>query len=334
MDAGSQQFLGSPDSSDGAGEAAVELIQIAGSTVGQRGIALAPDELGRIEFRRVGGEPLHMDSRTLRQIALDLLAPVDSAAIPQEDDGPPEMPEQMLQERDDMQAREVVATQPDIQADASAVWGNAERIDGRDLVLSVEVVQLRRLSAKRPSALNVRDEQEPTFVEEDQMGSQRPGFFLSAANPAASTGRWPLRFAEEPAVRASGSLSPGRSAVSRRGSGDRIRRSASEEPDRSSPASTGRSSTRRPAALRPKGSVIAPFGDPRADAGVRKPGGDAILASLAAGSFATSGRRNLLKRLTRARRPADSVQSLVAEWRAGAAAPSADGFQRVSCSIR
>ena len=334
MDARPQQFLGSPDSSHGAGEAAIELVEIAGSAVGQGGIALAPDELGRVEFRGIGREPLHMDSRTLRQITLNLLAPVDGAAVPQENDRAPEMPEQMLQEREDMQASEVVATQPDIKADALAIGGDADRVDGRDLVLPVKVVQVRCLSAKRPGAFNVRNEQKSTFVEEDQVRSQLPGFFLYAANPAASTGRWLLRCAGEPAVRASDNLSLDRSAASRYGSGDRTRRSASEGPVRSSPASTDRSRNHRPTALRPARSTTAPFGDPRADAGDRKPSGDVIPASLFADSSATSGIRNLPRRLTRARRPADSVQFLTAEWRAGAAAPAADGFQRVSCPIR
>ena len=310
MDTGSQQPLGSPDSSHGAGEAPMELIQTARRAVGQRGIALTPHEFGRVKLRRVGREPLHLDSRTLRQVALNFLAPVDGASIPQENDRAPEMFEQMLQERDDMQSREIIAAQPDIEADALAVRRNAERVDGRDLVLPVEIVQVRRLSTKRPSALNVGDKQKPTLVEEDQVGSQFAGFFLYAANPAVSIGQWPLRCAEEPVVRASGNLNPDRSVVSRHGNGDRTLRSASEAPARFVPASTSLSCSHKPAALRPKGSATAPFEYPTADADDRTPAGDAIPAFPFACSFATSGIRSLRRRLTRARRPADSVQFL------------------------
>ena len=56
-----------------------------GRAASQVGIGLCPDELHRIEFGRIGGKVIDMQTRMLSQIGLNGLTPMNGRIIPDQD---------------------------------------------------------------------------------------------------------------------------------------------------------------------------------------------------------------------------------------------------------
>lgn len=300
-------------------EAATQLVDVPGGTVRQGRIVLIPDVLGRVELGSVSREPLHMDAGMASKVIPDLSAPVDGSAIPEKDDGALEVFEKVLKERDNIESCEVVRPQADIEAQAFFLGRNRKGIEDRNPVLLIEVIQEGCLSPKRPSPLDVGDKQEPTFVEEDEVGSQHLGFFLSEAISGASSGRSLPRCAAKPAARVSDSLNPGWSEVSTHGNDDTPRRNAGGLSGRCVAGSTDRWSNRRSRGLRPASPGVFLVGPGRVWEAVPKRFLASSRTALFSGRPATSGTRSSPKRLTRSPRQKVSCQFLAAGWRADAA---------------
>src|SRR4030042_3824628 len=68
----------------------------------------------------------------------------------------------------------------EVEADVLASEAHGDRRDRRDPVVTVAVPDDRGLAAGSPGAADVRDQQEPAFVQEGQVRPQPLGFFLMA----------------------------------------------------------------------------------------------------------------------------------------------------------
>ena len=112
---------------------------VEGRAVGQVRIVFSPDEFRWVEFRGIRREPFHVKPETPSQIVFDFLALMDRPVVPKKDDGSPELSEQVLQERKDVQSREIVRAQPDIERQAFPFWGYSQRIEGRNPVLLIKI---------------------------------------------------------------------------------------------------------------------------------------------------------------------------------------------------
>lgn len=103
---------------------------------------------------------------------------VDGPAIPDEDDVPAEMAEQVLQEDGDLLMSDVLGIQMQIEAQSLPVGTDRHGGNGRDAVAPIPMSNHRRLAPWRPRAPDGRGQLEPGFIGKYEVRVQALGFFL------------------------------------------------------------------------------------------------------------------------------------------------------------
>ncbi len=107
MDAGPQKILRATQSAHRIGESIAELPEIIRRSIGKFVVSLGPYVFGGIEFRSVGREAVHEKSGMAGEESPDFATAMDRPAIPEQVDGTTDMPQQVLEERADVQATEI-----------------------------------------------------------------------------------------------------------------------------------------------------------------------------------------------------------------------------------
>ena len=74
--------MGPAEATDSSAERGAKLGEIIGGAIGERTVGLGPHVLGRVEFGRVGGEEVDVQSGMVINEGLDITPPMDRAAIP------------------------------------------------------------------------------------------------------------------------------------------------------------------------------------------------------------------------------------------------------------
>jgi len=77
---------------------------------------------------------------------------------------------------------DVLGLKPLVQANSPTPRTYGKRTDAGDAALFVAVVVQWRMSARRPRAFEVGNEQEARFIERNQVGAKSSGLFLYAAS--------------------------------------------------------------------------------------------------------------------------------------------------------
>lgn len=158
---------------------------------------MRPDIFNWIEFWSIAREGINVKPPSPLHESFDIDPFMDTASIPDEEHMPAQMTQQMSQVGDDLCTGDVIGMETDIKSETSAIRRDGETSDGRYLIVPIAIAQDRCATRRGPGSTNVRDEQEPTFVQESQMGSKFSGFFLYGAMFGFSSGRWLFRlFAE------------------------------------------------------------------------------------------------------------------------------------------
>src|SRR5262249_14617462 len=146
---------------------------------------------GRIELRRIRREIVEAKARMGRQKGPNLSAPMNGSAIPEQIHGAAKVPEQMLQEGPNVEPREIARATPQVESQPAAFRRDSQATADGETIVPVPMQQARGVSARRPGATDIGDEQETTFIHEDEMGAAACGVFLSGAIPCTSIGQWP-----------------------------------------------------------------------------------------------------------------------------------------------
>ena len=134
------------------------MILVDEQTVGQVGIGLAPNELGRIEFRRVAGKLFHVQPGMIDQKSLDGPIAMDRGAIPEGHNRPWNLRHQGFEETQDIGAFEAAPAKLQVEGDVAAFGRDDQGRDGRKFLVLKVVGQLGRLPARRPGAFDIGDE--------------------------------------------------------------------------------------------------------------------------------------------------------------------------------
>jgi hypothetical protein len=205
--------LGSADALKGSHDVQHERDEPIVIDVGQFALGLRPDELIRIELRRVAGKAVHFHAGMSLEKGPHVPTPMNLPAIPQQDEWSPQMAEQPAEERDDLGTCNIAHVEIEVQPEAVATRGHGERRDDGDLVMPITMPKVRGVPDGRP----VGNQERPGFVEEHEMRAPAPGVFLTGAIRSASTERWPPRRAGGRAVPASANDAATRRATSRYG---------------------------------------------------------------------------------------------------------------------
>ncbi len=213
VEARAEQSLGSADALKGSHDVQRERDEPIVIDVGQFALGLRPDELIRIELRRVAGKAVHFHAGMSSEKGPHVPTPMNLSTIPQQDEWSPQMAEQLAEERDDLGTGDVAHVEIEVQPEAVATRGHSERRDDGDLVTPITMPKVRSVPDGRPGLAHVGNQEKPAFVEEHEMRAPAHSVFLTGAIRAASTGRWPPRRAGGRAVPASANSTADRAAT-------------------------------------------------------------------------------------------------------------------------
>ena len=100
---------------------------------------MVPNQLVRVQFRCVGGEPLHLKTRMTRQQLEDGLAAVNRAAVPDQDDVAGNVTQEIAQEDRDLDVSNVGLVEVDVQPAVETTRTDRHGGNRRDLVAPVGV---------------------------------------------------------------------------------------------------------------------------------------------------------------------------------------------------
>lgn len=104
---------------------------------------------------------------------------VRSGVVQEDDHRATQMTQQVAQELTDLGLSDVGPVKLVVQPQAVAPGTHRDRRDHRDLVSTVAVTMERSLSSGGPGAHHDRDQEEPRFVREDEVGTQPCGVFFT-----------------------------------------------------------------------------------------------------------------------------------------------------------
>ena len=189
VDAGPQEILRAPEATDRRPEGVAKLGQIIRGAIGQCPVRLSPDIFGGVEFGRVGREEVDVEPGMVHEEALDVAAPMDGPAIPQQVHGAPEMAQQVAQKALDIQAREIPGAAVEIERDLTPPGRYGHPTADREAIVAIPVSQRGGLPPRRPRPSDIGDEQESALIDEHEVGASVGGVFLSGAKRFASTAR-------------------------------------------------------------------------------------------------------------------------------------------------
>ena len=132
-------------------------------------LEVGPDEFGGIEFRCVSREPFDVEARIVLAQAGQFRPLVNRSLVPEQDDRPAEVMQELAKEVGDVTGVEVVLLETNVEAHPFSLCGNREGGQGGDAVMLEAVSDNRHLAAQSPRAAPSRNEQESALIEEYQM---------------------------------------------------------------------------------------------------------------------------------------------------------------------
>ncbi len=179
-DATAQVGLRPAETGEGACDILKKMGSVRGLAVGQFGLCLAPDALGRVQFGSIGGKVDQAKAGVaLTQSGQEGTA-VDLGVVQQNDDGTSQVTQEIAEAEDDLSGMEVlVELAAEVQPAVATAWAQAEAGKNRDPVMALPVAQQGRATPWCPGAPHHGGQLEPGLIEEDEVGAQPPGVFFT-----------------------------------------------------------------------------------------------------------------------------------------------------------
>jgi len=182
-------------------------MHIVGTAVGQFPFGQGPDALVGIQLRRVGRKVLDLETRMPAKKLAQRRPLVGLRIVQQDDERSSEMTQQMSKEKADSPTPDIVEAELVVQPEPLTSRADGDRRDDRYAIVTVPMTVDRGVPPWCPGANEIRDQEEPRFVEEDEVGTQpcsvffTPGhrfFFqrpiaLSSRSTARRSGVWALQ---------------------------------------------------------------------------------------------------------------------------------------------
>ena len=150
--------MGATQAAGRIGESVAQLAQIVGRSIGEAVVRLSPDVFGRIEFRGVRGEVVHMEPRMRSQEVADFTSAMNRAAIPKQIDRATQVVQEVTEESLDIEAGEIVRATPQVECHSPAFRRHRHRATDRQTIVAVQVTNAGRLSLGCPGPAHIRDQ--------------------------------------------------------------------------------------------------------------------------------------------------------------------------------
>lgn len=163
---------------------------------------LGPNELSWIEFWGASRKPIEMYSWLLLKKLFDQFSLMNGMIIPNENNFTSNYPKQLLQKYHDLHTGQRASEGTDAQLETFFTMIRNEH--STQQIQSLMVVQAgandRRLSTRRPSPFQWRNERKAAFIFKNQRSFQLTPLFLSWAKCISSNALSPYRLAGAPVV--------------------------------------------------------------------------------------------------------------------------------------
>ena len=179
VDASAKVTLGPLDVSKRAAKLTTHHGDVVGATVGETPFGVGPDGFVGVELRGVGRKEFEMQPR---EPAADLPNPfsfVNAGVVPDHDDVPAEVAQQVPEEFADLVVPDVVRVALEVQADAPTPGRKGDARDHGDAIMPVAMMNDGRLTARSPGLSHRGDQEEARLVDEDDVGTQPRSVFFT-----------------------------------------------------------------------------------------------------------------------------------------------------------
>jgi hypothetical protein len=170
---------------------------------------LGPNKFDRIELWCTDWKVIDMQAWMLRNEILNELAFMDGMVIPHQNDLAWNNPQHLLQKSNHRFTAQAAPIRASGQFDLAAIWADQQGAQQvQPLVMLQAGAEGRRMTTRRPTPFERRDQREAAFIFKYQRGQQFTPLFLSLARPAASRRRSSPRRVGLPGVAPFGCSNP------------------------------------------------------------------------------------------------------------------------------
>lgn len=178
-DTAPQQVLGTGQAADLFRQEFHELPGRIRPSVCHDSLEMVPDSLIRIQFRGVRREWHEVKSLRSAQEFAHRLAPMGIEIVQKNDQVAADLAQKMAEERRDFFPLDVVLIKMAVKRASVALMTDSNPGNGRYAVMTIPMMDERRLAHRAPCLSNRGDQQEARFVEENDMGCQPRGVFFT-----------------------------------------------------------------------------------------------------------------------------------------------------------
>ncbi len=179
VDASPKAALGPLDVSKRSAKVTAHHGDVVGATVGETPFGVGPDGFVRVELRGVGRKEFEMQPRELAAEFPNPFSSVNAGVVPDHDDVPAEVAQQVPEEFADLVVSDVLRVALEVQADAPTPGSKRDARDHGDAIMPVAMMNEGRLSARSPGLSHRGDQEEARLVDEDDVGTQPRSVFFT-----------------------------------------------------------------------------------------------------------------------------------------------------------
>ncbi len=164
---------------NGTDEVLHEIVQVLRAAVGQVVFGQGPNALVWIQLRGVRGETLQAQTRMLAEQLIQGLTFMSGRVVQQHHHRAAQVAKQMAEEDAHLLLPDVVEPKLVIEAEMLSLGTDGNSRDDGDSLAAIAMAQDRSLASRGPGLDHVGDQQEPGFIDEDEVGAQPRSVFFT-----------------------------------------------------------------------------------------------------------------------------------------------------------
>ena len=182
LDAPAEDIGGCGEPADLVGEHVHQLGLRVRPSIGQEVLEMVPDAFVGVQFGSVRGERHQVKTARASEEFLYRIAAMNGAVVQQHDQMTTDLPQEMAQEGGHLFALNVVLVELAVQRAMEAPGADGDTGDSGDSVVGIPMMHDGGLSDRAPRLAHRRDQQEPGFVDKQDVGCQPCGVFFTAGH--------------------------------------------------------------------------------------------------------------------------------------------------------
>lgn len=143
---------------------------------------MIPDAFVGVQLRSVRREGHQMKAARASEKVLHGITTMNGAVVQQHDQMPTDLPQELAQEGGDLFALDVVFVKLAVQRAMESPGTDGDTRNGGDSVVAIPMMHDGGLSDRAPRFAHGRDQEEPGFVDKQDVGRQPCGVFFTAGH--------------------------------------------------------------------------------------------------------------------------------------------------------